>query len=140
MWKINTVESRFKVFPHLVFIFCSPGKNTIHAMHELPHFCVSRCRVFPHLVDENSAPTWSPYPDFVTLNPRAINCPPLVYVCYCLFKVSFRIVGQRTVCVGVHWPWETSGKEPRCVYCIHLEAASTRALRIVCSICIQICV
>jgi hypothetical protein len=93
------VESQFKVswfkdFPNLVFIFWSPGKCLITQCINFPVLVFLDLGFFLHLVDKNSAPTWSPYPDLVfMLNPRAINCPPLVYVCYCLFKVSFHVVG-----------------------------------------------
>jgi hypothetical protein len=42
---VNTVESRFKVFPQLVLIFWSPGKSPTYVMHRLSCFSVSQFRV-----------------------------------------------------------------------------------------------
>jgi hypothetical protein len=68
------VESRFKVLPHLLFIFQSPGRSRIYTMHKITLFLVFlHLGFYVHFVDENSVPTWSLYPslDF-TLNLRAI--------------------------------------------------------------------
>jgi hypothetical protein len=49
--------SRFKVFPHLVFIFAVPAKAPYTQCINYPVLVFLDLRFFPHLVDENSGPT-----------------------------------------------------------------------------------
>jgi hypothetical protein len=87
---ITTVESWFMVFPHLVFIFCSP----IYAMHSLPCFGVSWFRVLPKLSGQKFSPTWNLYCDWVFIwNLSIIICPSVVYTCHYLLRVRFHVVG-----------------------------------------------
>jgi hypothetical protein len=86
---LYTVESQFKVFPHLVFIFWSPVQSPIYAMHKLPRFSVSRFRVFPAFSRWKFSPYMKSVPWFsVYAKPEGHKLPLLVYVSYCLIKVT----------------------------------------------------
>jgi hypothetical protein len=73
----STVESWFKVFPNLMFIF--------GVLAKAPYTQFNGQKFSPHI---------SPYNDLMfMLHLRAIICSPLVYTCYCLLKISFHDTG-----------------------------------------------
>jgi hypothetical protein len=100
----NTVESKFKVFLHLVFIFCSPGKRPIYTMYKLPWFSISKfMELYVLVVSEQEFTHYSPYTENVFLqNQRPTTHPSLVYACYCLVKVSFHVTDWP---LSNQYPW-----------------------------------
>lgn len=100
--KYNTVESKFTVFLHLVFLFCSSGKRPIYTMYKLPWSSISTFMEL-YIVCEQKFTHYSPYTETVFIqNPRPTTHPSLVNACYCLLKVSFHVTDWP---LSNQYPW-----------------------------------
>jgi hypothetical protein len=127
---LYTVESRFKVFPQLVFIFWSPVQSPIYAMHKLPRF-----RVFPAFSGWKFSPYMKSVPWFsVYAKPEGHKLPTsgLRKLLFAQGQLPRRRLENNTRgCSLTLSNWREGATPLRgCV--------NTCALRIVCSICLQI--
>jgi hypothetical protein len=120
--------SQFKVFPHLVFIFCSPGKSPIYAMHKLPRFSVSWFRVFPAFSGWKFSRYMKSVPQFSVYAKPEGHKLPTSGLCMLLFaqgQLPCHWLANNTRGCSLTLSNKREGATLRHVYCILLEAVLT---------------